>query len=726
MAFILLTWGINFVLCFGIGFGILHAINKLIEEPVQYDVFRIFWLGFVILIGILQVYSLFFPIRFYTILFSAFFSIVGYIVAIQIILKKIKNSQFHSIYPLSLGIKFVVAFPLGAAILYLASRDVTMLDTYIYHYNAVRWANEYPAVPGLVHINFKLAFNSSFFLLAALNNIGYMAGTCSHTMVSFLVAMIGFHWVYIIFGNNSRLSERTFAAVTAPFIVCKILLSGTISSLSTDLPMYSLYLVFSLELLRTDRLRYIMLAGISAILTSFKLSGLPGIVITVILLTMFGYELYLKDVIAPKKDEKTILLVSSLLLLFLFSGFIARNIILSGWMLFPVPFGILNFHLPWSENPADVKAISDLIKGIVRAPGNTILGLELGFQNWFAMWLSLWKNIIEIPLLAISVIILVLNLIIPKLRIIWVKYDRNYFSLLLLVCFSFLLWFNGGPDLRYGSIYFFVFFALVINPILCLIIQNKKNKNASFLLISSCLILIFSFYHKDNYRNLLNQSLSFFSIPRDKNTRVKKVSIVYEGSAIDVYTPARISKSLYDSFCGNSPIPCTENPTLLKKNRVKLREPRNYSKGFIREKALSHEFDEIRNYYESEKYYKLGFRYEQKGEIELAIQQYEISTALMPTAKNPLQKLAYLYTKTRDYDKAISTYIYLLKIYPQKYSCDYNISCLYALKNDKKKSTTWLKKAIEKGYCNWNMIQKDPDLQNIRNTLFYKKLMKGR
>jgi Flp pilus assembly protein TadD len=135
---------------------------------------------------------------------------------------------------------------------------------------------------------------------------------------------------------------------------------------------------------------------------------------------------------------------------------------------------------------------------------------------------------------------------------------------------------------------------------------------------------------------------------------------------------------------------------------------------------------EIRNYYESEKYYKLGSKHEQKGETELALQQYEKSSILMPKAMNPLKKLSGLYTKAGNYDKAISAYIRLLKIYPRQYTYDYNIACLYALKDDKQNSTTWLKKAIDKGYRNWVLIQNDKDLDNIRDTTFYHDLMKRR
>lgn len=727
MATILLSWVINFLICFGLGLGIFNAISKkYIEQPFQYNVFRIFWFGFVILIGILQIYSLFFPINFYALFLVVFLSITGYFFAIQTILKYIQNNYFPSRYSLSSVIQFAMALTMGLAILYLASLNVTLLDTYIYHYNAVRWIKEYPAVPGLVHINFKLAFNSSFFLIAAIDDIGRMAGTSAHTTVSFLVAMTVFNWIHIITGDNNRLSERVFAAITLPFIVCKMLLSGNVSSLSTDLPMYTIYLVFTLELLRKDNFRYIMLAGLSACLVSFKLSGLPGIVVTVVLMVIFGYKLFIKGSILSKKDGKVIFLFSCFMLVFLSLGFILRNAILSGWVFFPVPLKILNLHLPWSENSADVKAISDLIKGIVRTPGNPILGLELGFQNWFVMWLSMWRNIVEIPLLCISIITLVLNLLIPKLRDIWVKSNQNYFSLLLMVCLSFFLWFYGGPDLRYGSIYFFVFFALVINPCLCLFAQKKRNKNILFFLISSSLVLIFSFYHKDNYQYLISQPPSFFLETSENSVDVKKISINYEDYVFDIYAPASgLSTSLYQSFCGNSPIPCAD-PVLLGKNRVILREPGNYSKGFIRMETFNHELDEIRNYYESEKYYKLGAKHEDKGEIKHAIEKYKKSSTLSTKAKKPLQKLALLYTKTRDYDMAISTYLRLLQIYPRNYSCDYNIACLYALKRDEQNSCIWLKKAIDNGYTNWSLIQKDPDLEYIRNTPCYREMVKQR
>jgi hypothetical protein len=40
-------------------------------------------------------------------------------------------------------------------------------------------------------------------------------------------------------------------------------------------------------------------------------------------------------------------------------------------------------------------------------------------------------------------------------------------------------------------------------------------------------------------------------------------------------------------------------------------------------------------------------------------------------------------------------------------------------------SIDWLKKAIDKGYSNWESIKTDGDLDNIRESLEYKRLVKG-
>jgi tetratricopeptide (TPR) repeat protein len=44
----------------------------------------------------------------------------------------------------------------------------------------------------------------------------------------------------------------------------------------------------------------------------------------------------------------------------------------------------------------------------------------------------------------------------------------------------------------------------------------------------------------------------------------------------------------------------------------------------------------------------------------------------------------------------------------------YNIACYYSLAGRTELAMEWLEKAIKHGYNNWELIQSDPDLQNLR------------
>jgi len=55
----------------------------------------------------------------------------------------------------------------------------------------------------------------------------------------------------------------------------------------------------------------------------------------------------------------------------------------------------------------------------------------------------------------------------------------------------------------------------------------------------------------------------------------------------------------------------------------------------------------------------------------------------------------------------------------------YNVGCIFARQDKDKDAIFWLKKAIEKGYKNWDLIRSDKDLANIRGSSYYKEIMRG-
>jgi hypothetical protein len=67
----------------------------------------------------------------------------------------------------------------------------------------------------------------------------------------------------------------------------------------------------------------------------------------------------------------------------------------------------------------------------------------------------------------------------------------------------------------------------------------------------------------------------------------------------------------------------------------------------------------------------------------------------------------------------------VLHYYPDDAETHYNIACMYSRLKREDESIEWLKKAIDKGYTNWESIKTDSDLNNIRDSIAYKELVKG-
>ena len=52
----------------------------------------------------------------------------------------------------------------------------------------------------------------------------------------------------------------------------------------------------------------------------------------------------------------------------------------------------------------------------------------------------------------------------------------------------------------------------------------------------------------------------------------------------------------------------------------------------------------------------------------------------------------------------------------------FNIACIYSKQNEIDNSIYWLKKSIEMGFSDFDLLVNDSDLENIRATEYYKGL----
>jgi tetratricopeptide (TPR) repeat protein len=125
-----------------------------------------------------------------------------------------------------------------------------------------------------------------------------------------------------------------------------------------------------------------------------------------------------------------------------------------------------------------------------------------------------------------------------------------------------------------------------------------------------------------------------------------------------------------------------------------------------------------------ELYFEMGNLFLSQGDVSKAIDQFENALTIQPDYLPAINNLAMAYAADKQYDKALDAFKKMTALQPDNTSHYYNVAVLYALQTKVEESLEWLKKAVDKGYANWELIKTDKDLENIRNSAEYKELVK--
>jgi tetratricopeptide (TPR) repeat protein len=121
----------------------------------------------------------------------------------------------------------------------------------------------------------------------------------------------------------------------------------------------------------------------------------------------------------------------------------------------------------------------------------------------------------------------------------------------------------------------------------------------------------------------------------------------------------------------------------------------------------------------------IGIALEKQGKTAEAIEHYQKVLVIEPRSPMGLEKLARSFKRMKKYQKALFFYNEILKVLPGNPAVYYNIACVYALQNQVEDAIWWLKKAVAKGFDDWNHIKTDIDLVYIRGSSQYKEFVKG-
>lgn len=435
-----------------------------------------------------------------------------------------------------------------------SSLDLFYFDTGLYHLQYISWAEQYPAVPGLGNLHTRLAFNSQWLLLSTLFDGSFIFKRpilTLNALVLLIALLSSFLSLKKILERNIKLPNLFQALLLVP--LCSFIYNygaPLASSPSTDLPAcIAIFSSLALMLVYLDRdaegkdtrLLASFLHLIIGFAITIKLSSIPiGLFVP--------YSLYREC----RKHGIRQGLLSLFPLAFIGIPFLITNVILSGYLIYPISkIDIFNFD--WKV-PNDIAKLTQMwSRSWIRKPWfppDQVLAMRM--EDWFFSWFQDFENTLEYQCLAGLAIILFIHLVLqPRVLI---KAVKPYLLVCGLLVSGLLFWFNTSPNLRFGlgliwGLIAFFAATLLTKPLQALASQKKLYQLATYPVTFSVLVVML---HQPIVKT--NESLQNFSF------------LIFPSGYPAVATnqvavgAKQISQPAEGFLCWNSGFPCTPYP----------------------------------------------------------------------------------------------------------------------------------------------------------------------
>ncbi|MBO6242267.1 MAG: hypothetical protein J6O61_15800 [Butyrivibrio sp.] len=445
----IISWGYIFVLSLILGYVMLKLLSGIIPMPS----IETFGITGIVVTGLVSmtVYAEYFSI-FYKVgglchgimIIAAIISFVIYRKEIVSIFKKILNSDNKT--------KIIILSVISVIASFYASRGQFHTDTGIYHAQAIRLIEEYGCLKGLGNFQLHFAYNSSYLALCALFTLSFILPEALHTMTGFFMVLFTSYAILGLIKSRGHGWKGSDMARVSIIMYSVTVLSGLQSPATDYGTLYMTMYIFSAWIIhaeeKKDKSEDLAVYGYLSILAIFSVS-MKLSASAIVLLAIVPLALLIKQ-------KKYHMIGTYVLVGFLsFLPFLIRNVIISGYLIYPVT-AIDLFNVVWKIPAEYVKVDSDQITAWGRALYD-ITKLDLPLSEWLPIW---WegqqvygKFLILSQAVAMGLVTFIfLRRVDRKHRI------RNDMLMFYITLFAGVaLWFLTAPFIRYGLVYLFLF-----------------------------------------------------------------------------------------------------------------------------------------------------------------------------------------------------------------------------------------------------------------------------
>ncbi|MFK7969525.1 MAG: hypothetical protein AB8F95_04115 [Bacteroidia bacterium] len=450
MLVLLLTWTYSFLLSFAFGHMLLTFLRSvgLTRNAEPYHPTLIVIGGWMMLTSFASIWYFFAPI-------NGIFQIVLLAIALahiwqfrQVLLDKIayyrlevKRSHWIVKAFFAAAVLLAVLVSVGAPSYY---------DDGLYYRQFVRWLNEYAIVPGLGNLHPRLAFNSNWHVLQAVFSFHYLpdGGLMDlNGLLHIVVAAYGLEGMRRLFIGDHRLSVVFRSLFLLPTHYFVFFLTAPSADAAV---IYGAWIVMVLFLEKTEDnslfkfdLKSALIFMLSAYVITAKLTAAPLAILPLIVLMH-----------TLRKGERLhyqMLIVAGL---FVSLPWLARNVILSGYVFFPF-YQIDLLNVDWKVPVAMAQEESSYIRAFAINPLEPYTEvLNQPFSVWFPAWISRLRFFQKILfLLTVAVTPTLIGYVffhLIKGGRQYLKDNLGYIAVLGTLLAGLAVWFTTAPDPRFG------------------------------------------------------------------------------------------------------------------------------------------------------------------------------------------------------------------------------------------------------------------------------------
>ncbi len=468
MIYILLNWLIIGLTSLVAGKGLVLILEKHLfkEHQERVDFLYLTLAGLAFLSFAAGIYHLFLPLSpvFIHGILAAGVVLLPFLFRHYLNLKREKARTYQWVLTAVLGIIAVNRILDVANLSFIVPHHY---DDGLYYRTFVHWLKEYPVIPGLGNLHFRLANNSTWHLLTAVYENTLFSGVRFNDLNGFLMALA---IVYGLSGLYALAVHRVNTLTNYVRILILFLLLypngttyftvynyGVVTSSTPDLPAAILtWYIFLLALHKAEQntwytfdLNTVLIVILVCFTITIKLSVAPlALLVVIIFLTN-----------AASKKWKGPVAISLVALLFV-SPWLVSNVIMSGYLVFPI-YQIDLFSVDWKVPDALVKYAATNVGSWAKIPGvdRHTATLPEWVPGWYErleepreqyLWLVIYAHALYWGLLVMHLV--------AKRK---VFYNSLPFLMIYLVMLTgTVVWFLNIPDFRFG--FGFTFFPVIL------------------------------------------------------------------------------------------------------------------------------------------------------------------------------------------------------------------------------------------------------------------------